>query len=1044
MENLIFNNLSYIFFLAMKQNLRFLLLAASSALSLSSSAQEADMPLEAGRYTSEWASVSQWNCPEWFKDAKFGIWAHWGPQCEAEDGDWYARFLYYPGTQQWNWQTSHFGSPKDGVGLKDLIHNWKADQWNPDELVKLYKEAGARYFMALGNHHDNFDLWNSPYQPWNSCNMGPKKDLLGGWSAACKKYGLPLGVSIHASHAWTWLEPSQPYDGNLMAADGKGTWWDGYDPQDLYAQNHPHSTGWDNSGTIHSQWAWGNGAAQPSAEYMRKFQNRVLQVVRDYDPQMLYFDDTVLPFYGVTDTIGLNILADFYNTSMSRHGGKNEAVVMGKILDDKQKESILWDVERGIPDRPQDKYWQTCTCIGDWHYSQGTYNANGYKPASQVIRMLVDIVSKNGNLLLNIPIKGNGTIDEKERAIVEDIGRWMNSNGQSIYGTRTWKTFGEGPLAEASQPLNAQGFNEGNNYSSADVRYVERRDTVFATIMVWPEAGNYRLGAFGPLAPSYSGIVDKVELLGHGPVSFRQDADGLYVDIPATRCNDIAPVLQVTFGNQGTAWDTLQQTLQAVNEKMAALEASVSENTGKRSKKNYEALDKLVDEALACKKEDGTARLNTMREALAAAYQKLANERVGGSVATWVAANDMTKELLVEANHFSRSDQAGTRYGTPKYWTVENYNIPDGSQGIRHGIDNYPGYNCLNLGVWDNRQDNTEGNLANARIYRKVRLLAGRYFFGATLENNWHIPTGYIYAATDSCATANLQDASIASCPLQYLVGAKSPFGITFTIDQDQEVILGFQADLASGYTQQEFRVSEVKLLRQDETVDANDITEQYLVEASGFTPVDGADLTKRFTSPKYWTVENFNIPQRDGSGTKGGLDKYPGFYCLYLGLWGDGDDNTAGNNDNCRIYRRVMLPKGTYKFGLSLDTPWQLPVGYMFVSGEPLATADIPSHSLASKSLPTLMGDGTFNDITFTLDEPAEVLLGFQADLTDQHEMRVKGVRLLQAGDPMRIGGLEDDNCKPHDIYDLSGRKINHHKAGVYVVNRHKIVYNK
>lgn len=620
------------------------------------------MPLATGKYSPEWASVSQWDCPEWFRNAKFGIWAHWGPQCEAEDGDWYARFLYYPGTQQWDWQTSHYGSPKDGVGLKDLIHHWKADQWDPDELVRLYKEAGARYFMALGNHHDNFDLWDSPYQPWNSCNMGPKKDLLAGWSSACKKQRLPLGVSIHASHAWTWLEPSQPYDGNLTAADGKGTWWEGYDPQDLYAQRHPHSTGWDNSGSIHSQWAWGNGASQPSAEYMRKFQNRVLQVVRDYDPQMLYFDDTVLPFYGVTDTIGLNILADFYNTSVARHGGKNEAVVMGKILNDEQKESILWDVERGIPDRPQDKYWQTCTCIGDWHYSQGTYNASSYKPASQVIRMLVDIVSKNGNLLLSIPIKGNGTIDEKERAIVEDIGNWMKPNGKSIYGTRVWKTFGEGPLAEASQPLNAQGFNEGNNYSSADVRYVERNDTVFATILAWPEAGSYRLKAFGPLAPSYSGDVKDVELLGHGKVSFTQDADGLHVDIPTKRCNGIAPVFQVTFDKKGSAWDYLQKTLQAVSEKMASLEMSVSDNTGKRSKKNHEALLHQVEVASTCKKEDSAAKLDAAREALATAYQKFVNEKVGGGVSTGLAADDITKDLLVEANHFSRADPGNTRW----------------------------------------------------------------------------------------------------------------------------------------------------------------------------------------------------------------------------------------------------------------------------------------------------------------------------------------------------------------------------------------------
>ncbi len=263
-----------------------------------------NVPVETGTFTPNWTNLGAWECPEWYENAKFGIWAHWGPQCEAEDGDWYARFMYYKGSGQYNWHVSHFGNPSV-FGLKDLCNAWKAEQWNPDSLIKLYKSVGAQYFMTLGNHHDNFDLWNSPYQEWNSVNVGPKRDIVKGWSDACKKYNLPLGVSIHASHAWTWLEPSQDFDGNLTKADGykpnpDGTekWWKGLDPQELYAQNHPHSAGWDKSGTIHSQWGWGNGASLPSEAYKMKLQNRVLELINDYDPAMLYFDDTVLPFYG--------------------------------------------------------------------------------------------------------------------------------------------------------------------------------------------------------------------------------------------------------------------------------------------------------------------------------------------------------------------------------------------------------------------------------------------------------------------------------------------------------------------------------------------------------------------------------------------------------------------------------------------------------------------------------------------------------------------------------------------------------------------------
>jgi len=504
--------------------------------------------VETGIYAPDWESLSAWECPEWFKDAKFGIWAHWGPQCQAEDGDWYARGMYYEGDWQYNYHVSHFGNPSE-YGLKELIRDWKVADWQPDSLVKLYKAVGARYFFALGQHHDNFDLWDSPYQEWNSVRLGPQKDLLRGWSEACKKYGLPLGVSMHGSHTWTWLEISQDYDGNLTKADGEGKWWEGLDPQELYAQQHTPSTGYKVSSTIHNQWDWGNGVSLPSQAYKQKFLNRVLECVNDYDPAMLYFDDTVLPFYGCDERVGLNILTHYYNHRANRSSdGKADVVVMGKKLEMMHKQAMLWDVERGVPDRPQENYWQTCTCIGSWHYDRGLYERDGYKSAQQVVDMLVDIVSKNGNLLLSVPIRANGTLDEKEMKVLYGIKAWMDQNGRSIYGTRPWKTFGEGPLAESAQPLSAQGFNESNNYSALDVRYVVRHDTVFATILRWPSAGSrFTFKALGVGSEYYSGRIAGVTLLGHGAVGFVQDVDGLTVTLPNKPCNEIAPVFEVTF-----------------------------------------------------------------------------------------------------------------------------------------------------------------------------------------------------------------------------------------------------------------------------------------------------------------------------------------------------------------------------------------------------------------------------------------------------------------------------------------------------------------
>ena len=473
-------------------------------------------PMQTGKYQPTWESLAAYECPDWFRDAKFGIWAHWGPQCEPESGDWYARHMYYPGHWQHDVHVKKYGNPKD-FGFKDVINEWKAEEWQPDSLVRFYKSVCARYFMALGNHHDNMDLWDSKYQPWNSVNMGPKRDVVGEWAAACKKYGLPLGVSIHASHAWTWLEGSQDFDGKLTKTDGKGKWWEGYDPQDLYEQRHERSKDSKNVGTIHSQWAWGNGASQPSEDFKTKISGE-----------------------------GVRILAHMYNTSLKENKGKMRAVVTGKILEDKHKEAMVWDVERGIPDRPQEKAWQTCTCLGNWHYERSVYDRNGYKPASQVVKMLVDIVSKNGNLLLSVPLRGSGAIDEKEVAILKDIKAWMDVNGESIYGTRPWNVFGEGPLAEAANPMKAQGFNEGQNYTAKDVRFVQKgKNIVYATALGWPESKVIMMKSFRKGSPYYKGKVKSVELLGYGKVKFTCGEDGLKVTLPEGKTNGIAPVLKV-------------------------------------------------------------------------------------------------------------------------------------------------------------------------------------------------------------------------------------------------------------------------------------------------------------------------------------------------------------------------------------------------------------------------------------------------------------------------------------------------------------------
>lgn len=509
--------------------------------------------IDTGKFKATWESLKQYETPEWFQNAKFGIWAHWGPQCQPEQGDWYTRFMYDEESPQYNWHVAHYGHPSQ-TGFKEVIHDWKAENWGPKKLVALYKRAGAQYFFAMANHHDNLDLWDSKHQEWNTIRVGPKKNILSGWAEAAKEYNLPFGVSVHASHAWTWMETAQrsdregtfagiPYDGKLTKADGKGTWWEGLDPQELYSQNHELSRGSDSITALWKQWDWGNGASVPSVDYCNKFFNRVVDLIDQYNPDLIYFDDTVLPFYPVND-IGLKIAAHYYNHNMATHNGKLEAVLFGKILNDEQKQCMVWDVERGALDKPQPLPWQTCTCIGDWHYRRSIYEHGEYKSATTVIHMLIDIVSKNGNLLLNIPVRGDGSIDDKEVAVLEQIGEWMDINKESIFDTRPWKVFGEGPAAEVVNPMNGPGFNETKiKFSASDIRYTQKEKIIYATLLGTP-SNDIILKSFG----KNTGIkkIKTIKLLGSKEkIKWKQEENFLQIKNSQTTPNKIAVVYKI-------------------------------------------------------------------------------------------------------------------------------------------------------------------------------------------------------------------------------------------------------------------------------------------------------------------------------------------------------------------------------------------------------------------------------------------------------------------------------------------------------------------
>ena len=515
---------------------------------ISSVAAASAAPLRAraaGPFAPTWESLaSGYRAPDWFRDAKFGIWAHWGPQCQPEWGDWYARLMYVQGRQPWQQgetpyehHLEHYGHPSR-TGFIDIIGRWKAEHWQPERLLERYVKAGARYFMAMGCHHDNLDLFSSRHHAWNSVRVGPKRDIVGTWEPLARAVGLKFGVSNHSSHAWHWYQVAYGYDAEgpmrgrrydaywLRQKHGRGKFWDGLDPQELYTGPYYVPPEGIVSAEAMNAWhdkrdgQWIEAAPPFNPEFVRKWSLRQKQIVDDYRPDLVYFDDTGLPL----GEAGLEAAAYIYNRAAARGA---EAVIFGKKLEGVQRRAIIEDVERGWVDEIRELPWQTDTCIGNWHYDRRLYDNNGYKTAKQVVQRLSDVVSKNGNLLLNIPVRGDGTIDEKEEAIVDGIAAWTARNGKAIFGTRPWRRYGEGPIKPPAGMLNE---GDAKSFTAEDVRFTTKNAVLYAIFMEWPERES-AIVSFGTRALP-DAVVERVELLGGPPLEFRRDADALRLTLP--------------------------------------------------------------------------------------------------------------------------------------------------------------------------------------------------------------------------------------------------------------------------------------------------------------------------------------------------------------------------------------------------------------------------------------------------------------------------------------------------------------------------------
>jgi alpha-L-fucosidase len=514
-----------------------------------------ELPIASGPFEPTWASIEKNypGTPEWLRDAKFGIWVHFGPQAAGESGDWYARKMYVPGTPAYNNHLKKYGPPSES-GYKEVLRDWNPVKLDPAKLTEIYKDAGARFLMIQGVHHDNFDLWNSRYQPWNSVNLGPKRDLLGEWTKACRAEGMRFGVTFHHEYTWWWWQTAfgsdkegakagVPYDGHLTLADGKGKWWEGFDPRQLYGIDLREYKGM--TASAYSPWSPPPPGVftnhLPYAKwYATQWALRMMDMVNQYQPDFIYTDGTdQQPFSGSGTGTGLKadamqtVIADFYNTTLARRG-KVDTFSIVKFR--KKTNGTVTTEEFGLPDHIRtDQAWIGETPVGDWFYAPGfTYDSG------MMIRYITEAASRDGNAAICISLLPDGSLDDGSRKMLREVGVWMRRNGEGIYGSHAWKIPGEGEMVNGKlKQLPGGGLRKHHaefKFSPQDFRFtVGKNGALYAFCLNVPAPGaELKIKSLGTDAKHFGQPVKSVKLLGHErELKWKQEADGLAITCPA-------------------------------------------------------------------------------------------------------------------------------------------------------------------------------------------------------------------------------------------------------------------------------------------------------------------------------------------------------------------------------------------------------------------------------------------------------------------------------------------------------------------------------
>jgi alpha-L-fucosidase len=470
-----------------------------------------------GPYRPDWSSLQKYEVPDWYKDAKFGIFLHWGVySVPAFGNEWYPRNMYKPDAEEYKHHLATYG-PQTKFGYKDFIPLFHAEHFDPAAWARLFKEAGAKYVVPVFEHHDGFAMYDSTLSDWTAAKMGPHRDLWGDLAKAVRSEGLRLGASSHRVEHNFFLDGGRKIDSDVN------------DPQ--FAAFYGPAHAWQESKqTLLTDWTYVSDA------YLDDWLARDAEIVKKYHPDLFYFD-----WWIGQPRVGRHLAefaAFYYNQAASR----NSATVINYKLDAMEKHSAVLDIERGQLNDIRQLYWQTDTSISN--KSWGYIEHDSFKSGQTIVQQLVDIVSKNGNLLVNIGPRSDGTIPDEVQSVLREVGSWLKINGEGIYGTRAWKIYGEGPtkiVEGAFHDTDAQPFTDH------DFRFTTKDGILYAFELAWPTGGEVVIHSLTPTQLNEQKI-SSVSLLGlSSPVTFESRPDGLHLHVPTALPGKYAYCFKIAF-----------------------------------------------------------------------------------------------------------------------------------------------------------------------------------------------------------------------------------------------------------------------------------------------------------------------------------------------------------------------------------------------------------------------------------------------------------------------------------------------------------------